>query len=490
MTTATSCTATGWRATTASAVPLPQPEYPNVPLVLTGLFSLYILVWFLEPGNRIPLLGAIRFEFLLGTVLVGAAAISIAARVESNRSRLTKYICLYFLFLLAHLSVSQYFWESWDAFTNWILKFSCMALFTYAFVRSPRTLRIFVAVLLLAFFKIGQEALWGKVTGSMVWENQGIMRLNGTPGRFGHPNSLSGFAVSMLPFVYYLFPVVQRKWKLCLLLLAVFAINIIVFTGSRTGYLAVIAVSTFLWLRSTKKGRFVAVLVMIVVAGLPFIPEQYEARFTSAFVGREVEGNSKQERLEIAGDAWDLFLANPQGLGIYAFRSSRRDQLGKRPMDTHNLYLQVLSDLGVFGSVVFLLLVFALWRELRARARVLAQNERALSSALSRAGPEDVRWGYQHLADVRFMRATSSAFLAYVFVRLVLGFFGHDLYEIYWWLASGASIAIVNMEAIAAARTAEVVGRLRVAELATAEHPTRERLDHWAGTTVRGDQRA
>jgi putative inorganic carbon (hco3(-)) transporter len=442
----------------AAAPPVSNP-YPSVPLALTGAFSLYIVVWFLEFGKRVEALGALRFEFLLGGGLVVAALIAITARVESNTSRLTKFICLYFAFLLFHLALSRYFWISWDVFVERLLKFSCMALFIYAFVRSPRTLRIFVFVLMLVFFKLGSEAFLGKVTGSMVWENQGIMRLNGQLGsRFGHPNSLSGLAVGTLPFIYYLFPVVSRKWRLGLLVLLAFAVNIIIFTGSRTGYLATIALAGFLWMRSGKKGRFLAALVIVAAVGLPYLPDQYEGRFKSAFVGQEIEGRSKAGRLEIAGDAWQLFLENPQGLGIYSFRSARVELLGKADYDTHNLYLQVMVDLGVVGTVVFGLLIVGLWQELRSTDLTLARAEGELRAALARA-PARSEEGQRHLADICFMRATAAAFLAYVFARLVMGLFGHDLYEIYWWLAAGASIAIVNMQPIAVARTAEIIRR-------------------------------
>jgi O-antigen ligase len=429
-------------------------DYPEVPAILTAGFSLYILVWFLEFGERVPLLGLLRFEFILGAALAIAAVASIMARVESNKSRLTKFICLYFLFLVLHLPLSQYFAVSWDAFVNWILKFSCMALFTYAFVRNPRTLRIFMATLLLVFFKLGSEAFLGKITGTMVWENQGIMRLYGTLGtRFGHPNSLSGFGVCMLPFLYYLFPVVQRKWRIVVVLLFVFSINIIVFTGSRTGYLTTIALALFLWMRSAKKGRFIAVTLVVAVVGLPLVPPQYESRFMSAFVGQEAEGHSKEARIELADDGWRMFMAHPEGIGIYAFRYARAEQMGKESYDPHNLYLQALVDLGVVGSAIFALLVVGLWRELWSTEAALAETERQLRSVPAKLSSEGA---LRHLADVRFMRATASAFLAYLFTRLVLGIFGHDLYEIYWWLASGASIAIVNMRPIVDARTAEI----------------------------------
>ncbi len=443
-----------------AAAPREANAYPKVPFVLTCAFSLYIVVWFLEFGKRVPALGALRFEFLLGGGLVLAAIIAITSREESNTSRLTKFICAYFVFLLLDLALSRYFWTSWDVFVERLLKFSCMALFTYAFVRSPRTLRIFVLVLMLVFFKLGSEAFIGRVTGSMIWENQGIMRLNGQLGsRFGHPNSLSGLAIGALPFIYYLFPILSRKWKMGLLVLLVFAVNIIIFTGSRTGYIATIALAGFLWMRSGKKGRFLAAMAIVAVVGLPFLPEQYEGRFKSAFVGQEIEGHSKAGRLEIAGDAWHLFLANPQGLGIYAFRFARVELLGKADYDTHNLYLQLLVDLGIVGTVVFGLLLAGLWSELRSTDLTLGRTERELREALART-PGRSEEGQRHLEDIRFMRATASAFLGYLFARLVMGLFGHDLYEIYWWLAAGASIAIVNMQPIVVARTAEIIRRM------------------------------
>jgi len=264
---------------------------------------------------------------------------------------------------------------------------------------------------MLVFFKLGEEAFIGRITGSMIWENQGIMRLNGQLGsRFGHPNSLSGLAIGALPFIYYLFPVLSRKWKMGLLVLLVFAVNIIIFTGSRTGYIATIALAGFLWMRSGKKGRFFAALVIVAVVGLPFLPEQYEGRFKSAFVGQEIEGHSKAGRLEIASDAWHLFLENPQGLGIYSFRFARVELLGKADYDTHNLYLQLLVDLGIVGTLVFGLLLTSLWSELRSTDLTLARVEGELREAIARmpARAEEAR---RHLADIRFMRATASAFL-------------------------------------------------------------------------------
>jgi O-antigen ligase len=313
-------------------------------------------------------------------------------------------------------------------------------------------------VFLLACMKLGQEAFLGKLTGSMVWENQGIMRLNGAPGTmFGHPNSLSGMAVGTLPFLYYLWPIVTRRWRMALLVLLLFAINIIVFTGSRTGYLGTAGLLLFFYARSSVKSRFVVVGLLVLLVGLPFVPEQYSERFMSSFTGQEREGASKQERLEIINDAWEVFKQNPQGVGIYAFLDARSRILGKYPMDTHNLYLQLLADLGIGGALVFGALIIALCSGLLSTERTVNAAVSAAAELAQRAKRADLQAAAaSHVADLRFMGAVLSATLAYVVARLGLGFFGHDLYEVYWWLAAGILMAIANMVPVACRRTAEL----------------------------------
>jgi hypothetical protein len=58
------------------------------------------------------------------------------------------------------------------------------------------------------------------------------------------------------------------------------------------------------------------------------------------------------------------------------------------------------------------------------------------------------------VADLRLMKAMLYAVHAYLFVRLIVGIFGMDLYEIYWWFAMGIIIAVHNMSKVAARLTA------------------------------------
>ena len=42
-----------------------------------------------------------------------------------------------------------------------------------------------------------------------------------------------------------------------------------------------------------------------------------------------------------------------------------------------------------------------------------------------------------------FLLAVARAAQAYLLARLVLGLFGHDLYEIYWWFVTGLALSLL-----------------------------------------------
>ncbi len=49
------------------------------------------------------------------------------------------------------------------------------------------------------------------------------------------------------------------------------------------------------------------------------------------------------------------------------------------------------------------------------------------------------------LSDLLLLQAICRALAGFIFVRLVLGIFGMDLYEIYWWFAGGLAISLLKI---------------------------------------------
>ncbi len=435
-------------------------EYQNVHKVVSFLFYIYVFVWYFELGIRIQLFGQIRFEFILGAILGILAIITLCQNPTYSKSKLPLIIIIYFLFLLITLSYSEDFNKSWYVFFNHVLKLSFMCLFICAFVRRPSHLMIFIAVYMLVFMKIGEEELIGKITGSLVWENQGVMRLWGPQNSiYGHPSSLAGVSIITLPFVYYLFPIVSWKYRILLLIQFIFVVNILIFTGSRTGYVGGIGMCIAIFLRSSNKKKLVIIFLAIFFMGLPMIPKQYHERFVSIYKGHEKEGRSKDSRIELMKDSLQVFLDNPMGVGIGVFQIVRKRELGKVPMETHCIYTQILSETGLIGFALFFMIIFRILKELHEVGKNMNQQIGKLKEKLRTITIEDSiphEWK-SHLFDLSFMKAITDALIIFIITRLVLGIFGHDLYEIYWWFACGLTISLANLNNVTEKRTDDIV---------------------------------
>jgi putative inorganic carbon (hco3(-)) transporter len=440
--------------------PRPIENYDAPHPYVFPLFLAFIAFSYLQAGIRFPVLGAIRVEFGLGLLLSVFAILAIAKRAKDFKwTAVGKWglALVLLLFVMTVYSVDPV--TSWSIFSDRVFKFSLLGFFIAAFVTNPVRLRLFLIVFLLVAAKLGQEGLHGTITGSMLWENQGIPRLHGSTPNYGHPNSFSGMAVGMLPFVVFIYPLVSWKWRLALAFLALMLLNIVLRTGSRTGYVGFFAGLLWLLSRSRHKLKTALGVSVLVLIAIPFIPDDYVDRFETIFEPVEIgEDTSSGKRKEILVDAWAVFVARPLGVGVGAFPTIRAQWFG-RLQDTHNLYLEVATNAGIQGFLIFMGLVVAIFISLR---RTLTHVERDLfmvgwkrGEAVEGIARNETEAG--HIRDLLWLRASCLALTGFLIIRLVLGIFGHDLYERYWWFLAGSAIALWNISSRAHRKTAMLV---------------------------------
>jgi putative inorganic carbon (HCO3(-)) transporter len=410
-------------------------RYPAVSKPLLLLFCGYVVIWYLQIGYRIPALGDIRFEFIYAALLT-VLAFFFTPKIPTD-AHFLPYIVLFFIVIIIQVPFSYDFDTSWDVFIDRIVKFAFMAFFIIAFVRSPTGLKYFLSAFLLACLKMGQEGFTGLITGSLLWENQGIMRLHGATPNYEHPNSFAGMALGTLPFVYYLWPVSNKKEKIVLILIGIFSATVVLYTGSRTGYVGVVAFLLFIFFTSEKKAKFLVVSTILIVSTLPLIPSDYTGRFDSIFTEKDKEGHSIEMRKQILEDAWEIFTENPLGIGVRAFPKKRMDTFG-RSQDTHNLYLEIATNLGIQGLVVVSLFIYKMLAVLR-RVKSSAQNLLSKITAVERRSNSAL------VKDLKLIKAAALATGAFIYIRLALGLFGMDMYEIYWWFALGIAVSLYGM---------------------------------------------
>jgi len=207
------------------------------------------------------------------------------------------------------------------------------------------------------------------------------------------------------------------------------------------------------WFQSPHKARFAVAMVICGAAALAVLPEEYIGRFRS-IGGQEAEGNSKETRIVILEDALTILAENPLGVGVASFPAVRKIRFN-RSQDTHNLYLEVATNLGVQGFIIFMALVIAMMMAFR-RTTFAFRRQRARLARVVRQGdltPGARRFIKIHDEDLQLLIASAQAGAGFILIRLVLGLFGMDLYEIYWWFAAGLAFALSGLVVRTSRRT-------------------------------------
>jgi putative inorganic carbon (hco3(-)) transporter len=422
-----------------------MPGYPRVNLFFFLTFLAFVIFRYVDGGHRMDILETIRFEFILGGSAIIMAIIKMTGQpVQVGAAkRIVILIGLLFLAMIVQLPMAWDPDEAQRVFVDRVFKFALLSFLIATMVESPQLLKIFLGAFLFAIFYITLESTQGLISGSLVWENQGIPRLHGAVPMYGHPNSLGGVAMGTLPFVVFLF-VPVRHWILRLGLLAasVTSMACVIYSGSRTAYVGLI--SLFLWqfFQSHRKGRFILVGAIVGAIALSVMPEEYIERFKS-IGGKEAEGSSKEKRIEILEDAIIILMENPAGIGVASFPAIRRVRFG-RSQDTHNLYLEVATNLGVQGFIIFMALVGVMMFSFRHSALAFRSQRVRLIRLMRFKGvpPGAKKHIRNHERDLAFCYSAAQATAGFILIRLVLGLFGMDLYEIYWWFASGVALAL------------------------------------------------
>jgi hypothetical protein len=418
-------------------------QFPDGPLIL---FLAYVGYIYLEIGIRIEFLGAIRGQVVLAFLLLALAEKNFPrVRNDANRPLFVWMSLLVALILLMSFVTkapelsSQILMEREVAY--WLY-----ALFIVAFIKNVNALRWFIIVFMLVFLRMAYEGFVGWYTGDLVWQNQEIMRLHGATPIYRHPNSFGATQLGTIPFLYFYF--VHAGWKVrgIFVVQAILALNVVLHAGSRTTYVGFVGVLLYFWIHAKSRLRAGLVIVLMAAAVLPFIPEEYLGRFNSILAPAEQATNgSKLARLQINRDSRQVLLEHPLGIGVGAYPVVRMQKFG-REQDTHNLYYEVATNLGVQGLIVFMGLivtVFGSLRSARARVRRMQQSLRANQLPASAVVNENK----SALRDLIFLESTINALIAFLILRLWVGLFGHDLYEVYWWFLIGLAMALQRIVA-------------------------------------------
>lgn len=216
-----------------------------------------------------------------------------------------------------------------------------------------------------------------------------------------------------------------------------FAVSVlsIFFTFSRGTFLALVVVLIVMFVRRPPKPLVMLFTILVTAVLLQYLPTQYTQRL--AGLTKLLPGNSYEAEADISFrgrlseniSAWDMFLDQPLlGVGLENFNFHYQDysrRLGLDPRreerSPHNLYLEIMSELGLVGLFWFIGLQWITFKGLQqARKDFLA------------AGMPDYA-------------GISLAMGAAIIGFLVTGIFLHVAQPRFFWLLYGIALAIPHV---------------------------------------------
>jgi O-antigen ligase len=357
----------------------------------------FTLVLFMRPQDQLPFLEPLHLAEVTGTF--GILAL-IAGRMSRGAAVTRITLELGSVLALAAVMLATAPFSIWpggavsvvtDLFSKVIVVFVLMLNTLTTRERFER----FVNVVVLSCSYVAVRAVLDYAMGLNLVEDG---RVQGAGGLFGNPNDMALNMVAFLPLA-----IILALGRGRLLLRAAVAVGVpaivaaIIFSKSRGGTLGLVAMLAVLLYQMRRVRPSVAVVVIAVtLATIPVLPASFTQRMASIFNPEEDPTGSREARKRLLGEAYRAYLDHPVfGLGAGQFHNynpSNREEVWR---EAHNAWLQVASELGTGGLIVFAVIVgsgFAAGlqagkRLRRARALRRSQKSREPAELLTRREP-------------------------------------------------------------------------------------------------------
>jgi O-antigen ligase len=349
---------------------------------------IFTALLFFRPQNEIPVLRYLHLAEVAAIFGLGALGMGRLGR-GLTLTRLTPELVGVLALggvILMTAPFSIWMGGAVGTFTDLYVKVLLIFLLMVNTLQTPKRIEQFTWLMVIATGYIAFRAVFDYARGINLIENGRVQGAVG--GMFQNPNDLALNLVAVLPLSAGLALHSKTAFRrMAALGCALLMIAAIIASHSRSGTVGLAVMTVFLGVVFVRRrpGLVFAGILLFALA-LPLAPASYWNRIASITDASQDETGSREARRILLREAWNAFVAHPiTGVGAGQFKNYKPEGRTEAWRETHNVLLQVASELGIIGLGVFMFLIVRGAAAGRQTRRLL---RRARGAPGSRAGGE------------------------------------------------------------------------------------------------------
>jgi O-antigen ligase len=273
-----------------------------------------------------------------------------------------------------------------DVYVKIILIFALMI----STITTPRRLAQMTWLIILICGYLSVRGIYDYARGVNLMEGD---RLRGAVGGFmENPNDLAmNLIVFMAPALIIVFHdhrLFRRAVAAGIVLVMAVAI---VLTKSRAGFIGIGGMgAVVVYYAIRKRPSVVFALIFAALIATPLMPGSFWDRMASITNPDEDQTGSRQQRIQLYKQGLQVFVENPiTGIGAGQFVNYDGEMMVERWRVTHNVWLQIAAELGIFGLFAFAFLVWRAFSSCFAARRAIRGPTRRNPLASTTLTPEE-----------------------------------------------------------------------------------------------------
>jgi len=401
----------------------------------TFFFYLYFICdFFLRFPARIPSYSILRPTLVAVVLLV----LLLFAQKDKFKDLFSNSVFKSIFFLVSYIIITlplvewpgSVLRENLDPFVKAVV----FLFFTALIIDTEFRLKWFVGVFLFCqIFRVLEplylnvtQGYWGSATS--LSNNEFADRLSGAPADVINPNELGFVIVTIIPFLHYIVFPRNLKFKFLYIFLMPLLFYALVLTMSRGAFIALLVIGFFIFKDSKRKSRLLVVTVIGIFLAFSMMNSVQRDRYLS-LVDRDVEGGASADgRIRGMIKEFELGLTRPiVGHGLGTTPEAKTHKLG-RSQASHNLYAELIIELGIIGFTIFMGFL------VRSARQLFILKRRLELSARSKNG------------DFLFQMNKVLICLFWMYAIYSLNYWGLSQY--YWYLLGGLTIVLGRLASL------------------------------------------